>query len=258
MRELCHRCHHELPETFAGSSRGDEDALLFCPRCGAPQLCLPEHMRADVPEASRSTGALPPPRPDGLPAGQVNWRAAFLGITLVAGIEAALAALAAAFPPVAFLLSVWTLAGGILAVRLYARARPGLWLDARTGMRIGIAAGVLLIAASGVALAAAGVVQRFGTHSLARYDQELAEQRRQIQAKGIAWFDQQVQDKDLQAKYAAQVSSPSMNSPEVLAGSALFGRGLEAFFVLLFSAGGGALAGTLRTSHSPRANLRRG
>jgi len=261
MHELCHRCHGEIPEV-PGSSRGDDDAVLFCPRCGAPQIHLQEHMHAEAPAADAvpTTGAVPPPRPPGaagLP-GRIDWEAALVCTGLVAVVAASLAAIGIESIPVAFVGALWTISGAVIAIRLYNRRRPQAWMDARIGLRIGVAAGLLIVAATCVTAATAGVVMRFGTHSMAKFDEENAQERKALQTRIIAWFDQNVQDKDMQQRYAEEMNSPQMNSPEMLAGSALFGRALQGFFILAISALGGAFAGRLLTSHTGHPRLRRG
>ena len=47
--EFCHRCGAELPTREWAGEGG-----FFCPHCGAPQILLPEHMRAEIAEAEQA------------------------------------------------------------------------------------------------------------------------------------------------------------------------------------------------------------
>jgi hypothetical protein len=254
MRHLCHRCHAELPEAAAGASHGDQDALLFCPRCGAPQILLPEHMRSDPPpEPVRTTGTAPPPRLGSVP-GQVEWQAALSVIALVALVGAVLAAFGARFDGAAFLATFWTLGAAGVVLGVYNRQRPQAWMDARVGLRVGLATGLLLAAAMGVATAAVGVTMRFGAHSnAAAKDAESARDLAAAEAQASGWMQMQTQPREIQEKFHGFI-----HSPEAMAGSALFRFGLLGGLIVLLSAGEGAFAGMLRGSRATRPGLRRG
>jgi hypothetical protein len=257
MHVLCHRCHASLPPAAPGSSRGDEDALLFCPRCGAPQILLPEHLRPDPPAilAVGSTGAAPPPRP--VSVSPIDWQAAIKAGALVACIGAVLATFGIKSNGAALLCILWTISGAVIALGIYSRGRAEARMDARIGLRIGIATGLTMSAAMGLGLAGAGLVMRFGTHSMAAIDEENSAARKAMLAKEIE-LSQQIDDKDLQAQYVAKMTSPEMNSPEMFAGLTLSMRAFEMLLILLFSACGGAFAGMMRAVPSARPGLRRG
>jgi len=257
MRDPCHRCHGELPQSAAGDPQSEENALLFCPRCGAPQIRLPEHMRTDEPGAdgTRTTGASPPPRPlaSGGVAGSVDWRAAVSSIALVAGIDAVLMAFGVISTAASFLGILWTVSGAIVALGLYARQRPRASVDARVGVRVGLATGVLMIAALGIVLASSEVVMRFGTHSMAAKDAMETQQLATFEAQMTELMQAQNESQEMQRKYHG-----FMRSPEFRAGMELGGLAFLGGIVLLLSAGFGAVAGMLRASQSPRPGLRRG
>ena len=262
MRALCHRCHGELPEPSAGSSANDEDALLFCPRCGAPQILLPEHMRNEAPApgmAALTTGTLPPPRPAGagVGPGQVVWRAALRAGMAVATVSAVLTLAGLAFAPVSPLTVIWTLAGALIAVKLYARWSPLAAVDSKVGKRIGTATGLLMLAFIVVALAGAGVVLRFGTHGLEQFDRDNAAQRKAVHEWSLNWFERNTDDKDMQAQYAQQLNSPFLNSPEVQAGGALASVALQGLLLVLLSTALGSVAGRLQAVQTARAGVRR-
>jgi hypothetical protein len=253
MRELCHRCHGELPASITGDS-----PLVFCPHCAAPQLLLSESVRIELPVAAPTTGALPPPRPIGFQSlnprpGQVDWRAAIAATGLVAAIGAALLVGGLEFSAVSLLSVIWTMSGAVIALGLYSRSRPRAWMDARIGLRVGSAAGLLMIAAMSIALAGTGVIMRFGTHSLGSFDADIAQVFEVNRQHLVQMMQQQNQPADLQARLLGL-----MNSPEFHAGFAMTYIALLGGIILLLSAGGGAFAGMLRASHSPRPGLRRG
>jgi hypothetical protein len=253
MQEFCHRCHADLPQLAPGSSRGDEDAILFCPRCAAPQIHLPDYMRVEAPVAT-TTGALPPPRLFGAGPGAIDWRAVLTAATVVAAVGVLLTILSLQVGAFSVLGLLWTLSAGSIALALYARLRPQAQMDARVGMRVGVTAGLLMLAAMGVGLAATGVVLRYGTHGMEQFDKANADQRKAI----LTWFQQNIDDKEVQEKFAEDMNSPRMNSPEMRAGSALAGLGMQATLILLIAAGTGALVGRMRASPSARPGLRRG
>jgi hypothetical protein len=258
MRELCHRCHSELPEPAAGSSRGDEDAILFCPRCAAPQILLPEHMRTEVSSAP-TTGNAPPPRPAGFNARHatgpksVDWRAALTAAAVVAAVSALLILGRLAVPAISILSLFWTLGGAVIALGLYSRYRPDARMDAGVGLRVGVASGLLMVAGMAIALAATGILLRFGTHRLAGFDAATD----QIFAAFRKQWVQQMQDQNQPADIQQQLLT-FMDSHEFRAGSVVFYMGFFGGIILLISACGGAFAGMLRASQSARPGLRRG
>ena len=259
MHEYCHRCHGELPGRAAANPYDDEGALLFCPRCGAPQILLPEHMRVEAVEAEQinTTGATPPPRPANAPGslkdGQIDWRIALAAGALVAVVGAVLELIGLKSNAVSLLSLLWTMGGAVIALGLYARHRPAAWMDARVGLRVGVATGLVLIAAMGIALAATGVVMRFGTHSLGSFDAEIAANFGLMRQQMVARLQEQQQSADIQQKILG-----FMGSQEVRAGFAMFYLGVLGGVIMLVSAGGGAFAGMMRASQSPRPGLRRG
>ena len=243
MRELCHRCHGELPISNLSDRHDDDTAILFCPRCGSPQILLQDHMRIDVPvEVARdSTGAIPPPRIGNVGNSNIDWRTAILAGSLVAAIGAVLSVLGMKFLAASFVGTMWTISCAVLTLGLYTRQRPTLLMNAKVGMRIGLIAGLLMIAAIGVGTAATGVVLRFGTHQMAQF---------------LEILKKNSDDKDLISQYSSAINSPQANSPEMLAGSALAGGALQGLLLLLFSAGGGAFAGMLRGAQAQRLSQR--
>jgi hypothetical protein len=253
MHEHCHRCHALLPLAAPGSSRGDEDALLFCPRCGAPQILLPEHLRPDAPAsvATSSTGAEPPPRPAS--ASPLDWQAAIKAGAWVAAVGVLLALLGLRYTAASLLCTLWVISGAVIALGLYARSRPQSRLDAKLGLRIGAATGLLMGAAIGIGIAVAGLVMRFGTHSMQGFDASMSQAFGLFRAQMVDRMAEQNQPANLQ-----QSMLGFMDSQEFKAGAVLAYAGFLGCLIVLFSACGGAFAGMLRAAQSPRAGLRRG
>jgi hypothetical protein len=261
MRELCHRCHGELPLSTSGDRHDEETAVLFCPRCGSPQILLEDHMRIEAPvveEHGATTGALPPPRPGNVGRNNIDWRAAIVSGALVAAIGAVLSVLGMKFLAASFVATMWTISCAVLTLGLYARHRPTLKMDAKIGMRIGVIAGVLMMSAISLATAATGVVLRFGTHQMAQFDQESAQRRKELQVQFLEILKKNTDDKDLISQYSAALNSPQANSPEMLAGSALAGASVQGLILLLLSAGAGAFAGMMRRAQAQRLGQRSG
>lgn len=228
--------------------------MLFCPRCSAPQLLLPEHMRIEDPGAApvATTGTLPPPRVRTADSRQVDWQAALPGAAMVAVAGAVLTMVGLKVNGAALLSVVWLLSAASISLGLYVRRSPRAWMDGRIGLRVGVVTGLLMLAALAVAGAGTGVVLRFGTHGLAQFDEQSVQQTKATQAWWVNWMQAQGQDKDVQAKYVEMLNSPLMTSPEMKAGSELFSLGLEGAIIVLIAAGGGAFAGMLRGRRAAR------
>jgi hypothetical protein len=223
MRVLCHRCHSDLPTPEAMGGSVYDAPALFCPHCGAPQLRLAESARAAQPVAAElSTGSAPPPHP-----GSINWPVAVQAALPVALVAAVLKLIAFGSVPVALVSDVWIAFASLATLGLYARRLPHARLSSRAGLRIGLLTGTLTIAAIGLLLAGAGIVLRFGLHDGAVIDATMA--------SAVAAMHQGV------ATMSAQQPTP----PEVQAGAVLAFLAIRALFVLLFTAAGGALAGSM-------------
>jgi len=247
MHEYCHRCLGQLPVVAPGNKQSSDDAMLFCPRCSAPQILLPEHMRSEGDAAAiiQTTGATPPPRAYPADPRQIDWRAALSAAGLVALVAAALRIAELKFDVISLVWFFWLLCGANLAVGYYARKRPSALIDARVGLRIGLVTGILMCATMAVVSGAAGIVVRYGLHGMTTFDQQQAEETKVLQERIQGWMQQHV-DADQQKEYATRMNSPLMKSPEMLAGSTLFGAGFWALILVTISAGTGAVNGMMR------------
>jgi hypothetical protein len=238
MYRSCHRCHAELPGDVAGGTSygGDEERALFCPRCGAPQILLPEYLRAEVAATpagdAATTGTVPPPRPQ-----LVEWTVAIRCVLPVAIATGVLSVLAFVAPGASLLNMLCVLGGSGIVLGLY-RAR------------VGLLTGLMMVLAMGIGLSAAGAVARVALHRTATLDAEMNQyleaQRAQVAASARA----QAQDAEAQQHVVNLLTSPEGEAACVLGTLAFCGG----FIVLLTSALGG-FAGLLQTR---RRALRRG
>ena len=179
VNEFCHRCGAELPaREWAG------DGGFFCPHCGAPQILLPDYLRAEVAETPRDEAglgvntALPPPMPK-----EIHWRTAIRDAALVAVVGGVLTGVGTASGFVSFLGFLWVVSGGVIAMGFYQKRKPAATMSVRVGLRVGAVTGVLMMAALAVALATAGSVARFGLHRMAEFDGQVATFQEQMKVK---------------------------------------------------------------------------
>jgi hypothetical protein len=258
MSEVCHRCQRELPRSGsagpgAALSTLDDEVVLFCPRCGAPQLRLPEHLRSTaVAIASESTtGAPPPPRLLGFNASRgqtVDWPAAIRCGALIAVVEVLGIVLQNLAPSeevrsIAFSTCLMLLIfSALIAVNLYARLAPTAPLTGRTGLRIGLVSAVILLTLGIVAVGFTGVVSRFLLHSMASSDAEWLKTVAMVQASTLA-AAHGPDEAEVARRLCFFMSSPEGHGGMVLGGFAFYG-----VFFLLLSAGLGAFAGLLKAS----------
>ena len=258
MESSCHRCHAELRLPAHSASRSGEDVMLFCPHCGAPQLCLPEHLRIEPPvEASTATtGSRPPPRPAGFPRDRIDWHAALRSAAIVALVSAALGVASLRFSLLSPAYFVWTIGGAIIALGFYARWRPQARMDAGVGLRIGSLTGLVMIAFLGIVFTVTGLVTRFGTHRMAGFDGQVTQEMALLEQQLKLSVAQQHGPADAEQKMSEFVAF--LNTPEARTGVLLTGIGLQASFILLVAAGGGGFAGMLRRPGSLRRNLSEG
>jgi hypothetical protein len=222
MNESCHRCGGELPAR--------ENASPFCSHCGSPQLYLPDYEQQTGGAEAELGAAVSAAK-----AQRVEWKTAIRCAVLVAGIAAVLGLVTSRVEQLFFMSLLWTISGSMITLALYQRRRPTAWMDAGVGARIGVVVGLALVACLGVAIAINGLVARYGLHSMAGFDAQLT---MQLQAQ----FDRTV---------AMAPQPPEVRrlwfSPEFRAGMMLFGFGMIAAILLVWSTLGGAVGGFMRT-----------
>lgn len=216
---------------------------MFCPRCGAPQILLPDYMRTEttaVPQ-SATTGAVPPPRPQ-----MVDWPVAMQCAAPVALLTGVLAVGGLVFPAASFFNTLFILSGASMVLGLYRSRRPLARIDARVGVRVGLLTGILMVGAMGLSLAATGVVERFGVHGMAAFDAEVANQFVALQAKTAEQAKAQTAN-PAEAQALQQKVTGYLQAPEVRAGLGLFMLAVEGLFILALTIILGAFSGLLQT-----------
>jgi len=137
VEHACHRCGTAV-----------EDGIVFCGKCGAPQIRVVGVLDDSASDASvvsdASLGNTAPAVVNFQRFGQVRWsrglRAAALA-AVSAGITGILVAVAVRVPQIIFL--VWMLGGGLLAVVIYQAGKNGERVTAGIGARLGAAAGLI-------------------------------------------------------------------------------------------------------------------
>ena len=132
MEHLCYKCQTSLDE-----------ALPFCPHCGAPQIRVattdeePAHPSdLPTPYVSPQTWSSAPPA---YASHAVQWDVALKG-ALLAGL---VAAVLSAAPVIGLGCCLWLLGAGALSVWLYQRRIPGAIVTPGMGMRIGAVSGAV-------------------------------------------------------------------------------------------------------------------
>jgi hypothetical protein len=233
MRETCHRCGGDLPNAEATS----EGRSLFCPHCGAPQLLLSDYteplstgLEPAANAGAPSTGTLPPPRPN-----RIDWPMALRSALFVSAIAAVLSVIAARVPNFSPVGSVWVVSSSLTTLALYQRRRPLAPMNAGVGARIGLLVGITLVVFLAGTLSAGLSIARYGLHSMASFDADMA-----VAMK--AQIDQLAASRSIPADTLAIISSLQFRAAMMLCSFSLI-----LFAVLLISIFGGAVGGLLRT-----------
>ncbi len=251
MHRLCHRCHAELPGAGTPSGNGhypsDEDHALFCARCGAPQILLPEYLRAEVAGASlaATTGAVPPPRPQ-----MVDWPVAIACMLPIAVATAVFAVAALVNAAAVLLTALCVLSGASVALGLYRTRRPLARVDGRVGLRFGLITGLLMISLIWIGMSATGMIERFVVHGMSGFDDALAKAQVAQQQAGMAMAEQMMGAKVEDAERQKQLAE--MASPEFRAGTLLAGVFLQSGILLGLTTAAGGFAGILQTRRGLR------
>ena len=208
MYRFCHRCHAELPERG-----GDAERTLFCPECGAPQLTLPDWMRTEIApaEVGRTTGAVPPPRPQ-----LVDWAAALSSALPVALASGLLAVVSWAVPAATLLNTLCVLGGAGITLALYHARRPAARIDGRVGLRVGLLTGLLIVTASGIGMSASGTLERFALHGLVSFDAQISQQLAASRAQVAEQLHAQAEPAGVEEHVLGWMSAPEVRAGVVL------------------------------------------
>jgi hypothetical protein len=216
----CYKCQSSIDES-----------LPFCPHCGAPQIRVASSDEdAAQPQMSDAPTArvLPPSWTPGssLPTPQsIQWDLAWKG-TLLSGL---LAAVLTAAPVISVACCLWMLGSGALAVFLYQRRVPGVFITSGMGMRIGAVSGIIGFIATTV-----WSVFRFAANS-GEFRSALQEQMN----KSIA------SNPDPRSQEILRQFMNTLNTPQGLATFFVFMLVIMAIVFAVFSAAGGALGASM-------------
>jgi len=208
---LCHRCGASL-----------EQADLFCPNCGAPQV------RFEPPEEGGEPSFAGGRPVRILPSQGIAWREAIraaLIVAIPAGVLTAVAVLSWGW-------FLWVVGGAMMAVSIYRKRAPGFALDTRSGIRIGVLSGLIAAYASVATTAIWRVFARYVLHQGASIDA--------FYEKVIQQATALVQtNPDAQAEWHTYMHF--LLSPDGRAAYMLMNAVTTSLGIILFSALGGAL-----------------
>lgn len=218
MDHLCYKCQASIDE-----------ALPFCPHCGAPQIrvAVPEEDSAIYPSVAAPNvypSSWPPPASPHQD-NAIQWGLAAKGAVLSGLISAVLSGI----PILNLGCCLWLLGGGSLAVWLYQRRIPGAVVTPGMGMRIGALSGVF-----GFVVTTVLWVVMFAKNSQ-KFRTIFAEQME----KSLA------QNPDPRTQDAARQFMDYVNTPEGLATFFMVALVMMAVFYVIFSAAGGALGASM-------------
>jgi hypothetical protein len=222
---LCYKCQTSIDE-----------ALPFCPHCGAPQirvaspdddpsLTVSSSSHDGSPQlvtpASWTLGA--PARTS--PGGIIQWELAWKG-ALLSGLGAAVLT---AMPLMGLGCCLWLLGAGALAVWLYQRRIPGSFVTPGMGMRIGAVAGAIGFVAN-----ALWMVFHFVTNS-----QELRSAAQEALNKSVS------ANPDPRAQEIMRQFMGNLETPQGLATCFVLILAIMAVAFVIFGAAGGALGASM-------------
>jgi hypothetical protein len=221
MEITCNRCHQPV-----------EAESCYCPACGLPQLVYTSEGGA--------TGTTQPEKWNEAvrDASSVDWKPALRTAMLLA-VPAGL--LSCGISPVGVLGLFWMLAAATWAVTLYVRSQHPSWITMGAGARIGLVTGLIAGAVAFTVSGGALFVQRFVLHQAGTIDTEW---KARVEASHQL-TQQLVMQMGVLDAARLQAQKALMLSPEGHAGIEAFGMASNAFFLLLFAAGGGAMGARL-------------
>jgi hypothetical protein len=220
MEITCNRCHQTVQEENC-----------YCPACGMPQLVYP---------ADSAPGEAHPERPNDTvqDASFVEWKTA-LRAALMLALPAGM--LSSGVSPLGIFGLLWMAAAAAWAVAIYVRSQKPAWITTGAGVRIGLVTGILAgwlaFSISGGAL----FVQRYVLHQAVQIDTEWKSRVELSQQVTQEWTAGMAPSDAAQAQAARAQIQAFMLSPEGHAGIEAFGFAANAFFLIFFAAGGGAL-----------------
>ncbi len=218
MDHLCYKCQTSLDE-----------ALPFCPHCGAPQIRVATPDEESSHSSDSPTPYVTPQNWTAVPPAYaphaIQWEVALKG-ALLAGLSAAVLSAA---PVVGLGCCLWLLGAGALSVWLYQRRIPGALVTPGMGMRIGSVSGAIAFVAATI-----WSVFRFARDS-GEFRTAMVEQM----DKSIA------SNPDPRAQEIMRQFMATLNTPQGLATFFVLVMILMAIVFVVFSAAGGALGASM-------------
>ena len=224
MEITCTRCHRTI-----------EAENCYCPACGLPQLLYAPDSAPGQAQPER----LNEPARD---ASSVDWKPG-LRVALLLALPAGL--LSSGLSPVGVFGLFWMAAAAAWAVVLYVRSQRPAWITIGAGARIGLVTGLL---AAWLAFSISGgalFVERYALHQSSQSDGEWKSRVVASQQLTAQWTAGMAAADAAQAEAARAQIQAFMLSPEGHAGFESLGFAANAFFLLFFAAGGGALGARL-------------
>lgn len=225
METACRRCHSTI-----------QQGECFCSSCGLPQLVYANEGGSETDGQESQIGAE-------RDASSIVWSSA-LKASLFLAIPAGV--LASAVSPIGGMGFLLAAVAAAWAVTIYLRLEHPAWITVGAGVRIGLVTGLmaawLAFAVSGGAL----FTERFLLHQGAAIDQEWKNRVDASQQMTQQWMNG-VSDADAaQAQTVRKQVLDFMLSPEGHAGIEVFGLAFNAFFLVCFATGGGAIGARWR------------
>jgi hypothetical protein len=224
VEHLCYKCQASIDES-----------LPFCPHCGASQIrvAVPDENAAlDELTSLAGSAAAWPGNTASYQPNIVQWEFAWKG-ALLAGITAGILT---ALPFISTGICLWLVGSGALAVMLYQRRVPGVYVTTGMGLRMGALAGVIGF----VTFAICGVV------SFVLDPNEFRKLTVEAMQKSM------VSNPDPKAQELMSQFFNNLNNPGVLATFFVFVLVLMAIVFVIFSAAGGALGASMFGRRTPR------
>jgi ethanolamine utilization microcompartment shell protein EutS len=235
-QRLCPRCHSVV-------HLEDDNTLIFCGSCGAPQVRLSQEL-LEAQSASATPSAATVPSSATEPAAgsaalpQMNrWSGAVQCAGLAGAVAAGLTLVSFALPPVLLLSLGWIVSAPIIILGIYASRFRNTRITAGFAARLGLLCGLAILLSTASLDTVRLCLDRFVFHAASELDTRLAA----LFAQDAAMLNE---------RFGAADAGPAiaiLNIPEFRAGALLCSFALVSALYLVYSAAAGAFAGLLRS-----------
>jgi hypothetical protein len=242
IQRLCPRCRTVVHIE-------DDNSLVFCSNCGAPQVRLSQELLEAQVEATAQLPEGAPVSMDATAAATQNtvvpalnrWSGAVQCAGIAGAVAAGLTLISFAVPALGLLSMGWVVAAPIVVLGVYASRFRNTRITAGFAARLGLLCGVAIL----VAMLALNTIHlcldRFVFHAATAIDSQLA-----------TTFAQQEAVLSTQLGTDAAPMLHTLAIPEFRAGILLCSFGMLSALYLVYSAAAGAFAGLLRSRTSTR------